>query len=246
MTKPDVLTLFNECLSVIEHTKDDEAAERMLLIAFRLLQMADEIFARRSQIEPTDAALGHESRRQIGVGTRHRFFFDPQNACSVNRRSASDRTCRRRHRLLPHPRYWTCCVAPSRPLPSQRTNRCRRSRLPNSTVYRGSCADGGMSSRWRQQQEHQKGLEPAQHFVAHPDQKRLMCAFGSLHPPRRQQAASHLRPMSSCRTDQPPEDRAAQRSSRLSRAKTRKQETECFDASWSRSRRLQGRRALCR
>jgi hypothetical protein len=58
MTKPDVLTLFNECLSVIEHTKDDEAAERMLLIVFWLLQMADEIFAQRSQIEIVDRESG--------------------------------------------------------------------------------------------------------------------------------------------------------------------------------------------
>ena len=56
MTKPDVLVLdlFNGCLSVIEHTKDDKAAERMLLIAFRLLQVADELFAQRSPIEIVD------------------------------------------------------------------------------------------------------------------------------------------------------------------------------------------------
>jgi hypothetical protein len=61
MTKPDVLDLFNECLSVIEHTKHDKAAERMLLIAFRLLQMADGLFAQRSQIEIVD-------RRSDGPG----------------------------------------------------------------------------------------------------------------------------------------------------------------------------------
>jgi hypothetical protein len=60
MTKTDVLVLdlFNECLSVIEHTKDDKAAERMLLIAFRLLHVTDELFAQRSPIEIVDRESG--------------------------------------------------------------------------------------------------------------------------------------------------------------------------------------------
>jgi hypothetical protein len=99
-----------------------------------------------------------------------------------------------------------------------------------------------MSSRWLQRRAPQKGLERARHFAAHQDQRRSMCAFGNLHPLRRQRAASHRRRASSCRTDQPPEDRAAQRSSRLLRATTTKQETECFDASWSRLRGLPGPR----
>jgi hypothetical protein len=49
---------------------------------------------------PTGAALRHESRRQIEVGTRHRFFFDPLSAYSINRRS-----CRQRDRLLRQPRH---------------------------------------------------------------------------------------------------------------------------------------------
>jgi hypothetical protein len=63
MTKPDVLDLFNECLSVIEHTKDDKAAERMLLIAFRLLQMAEELFAQRSPTEIVDRIVDRRNGR---------------------------------------------------------------------------------------------------------------------------------------------------------------------------------------
>jgi hypothetical protein len=47
MSHPDALDLYNECLSIVEETTDDRAAERVLLIAVRLLQMADEDFARR-------------------------------------------------------------------------------------------------------------------------------------------------------------------------------------------------------
>jgi hypothetical protein len=42
MSRPDALGLFNECLSIVEQTTDDKAAERVLPIAFRLLQMAEE------------------------------------------------------------------------------------------------------------------------------------------------------------------------------------------------------------
>jgi hypothetical protein len=51
MSRPDVLDLYNDCLSVAEETTDDRTAERVLLIAFRLLQMADLDFARRSVFE---------------------------------------------------------------------------------------------------------------------------------------------------------------------------------------------------
>jgi hypothetical protein len=34
MAKPDALDLFNECLSIVEQTTDDRAAERVLLVAF--------------------------------------------------------------------------------------------------------------------------------------------------------------------------------------------------------------------
>jgi hypothetical protein len=47
MSHPDALDLYNECLSIVEETTDDLTAERVLLIAVRLLQMADEDFARR-------------------------------------------------------------------------------------------------------------------------------------------------------------------------------------------------------
>jgi hypothetical protein len=47
MSHPDTLDLYNECLSIVEETTDDRTAERVLLIAVRLLQMADEDFARR-------------------------------------------------------------------------------------------------------------------------------------------------------------------------------------------------------
>ena len=47
MSHPDALDLYNECLSIVEETTDDRTAERVLLIAVRLLQMADEDFARR-------------------------------------------------------------------------------------------------------------------------------------------------------------------------------------------------------
>jgi hypothetical protein len=71
MTKPDVLDMFNECLSVIEHTKDDKAAERMLLIAFRLLQMADEIFAQRSRIEIVDRRGGRPGAARALASLRY-------------------------------------------------------------------------------------------------------------------------------------------------------------------------------
>jgi hypothetical protein len=46
MCHPDVLDLYNKCLGIVEETADDRTAERVLLIACRLLQMADEDFAR--------------------------------------------------------------------------------------------------------------------------------------------------------------------------------------------------------
>jgi hypothetical protein len=46
MSHPDALDLYNECLSIVEETTDDRTAERVLLIAVRLLQLADEDFAR--------------------------------------------------------------------------------------------------------------------------------------------------------------------------------------------------------
>jgi hypothetical protein len=49
MSRPDVLDLYNECLSIVEETTDDRTAERALLIACRLLQMADEDFARHCE-----------------------------------------------------------------------------------------------------------------------------------------------------------------------------------------------------
>jgi hypothetical protein len=51
MPNPDVLDLYNECLSIVEETTDDRTAERVLLIACRLLQMADEDFARHRAAE---------------------------------------------------------------------------------------------------------------------------------------------------------------------------------------------------
>jgi hypothetical protein len=51
MSHPDTLDLYNECLNIVEKTTDDRIAERVLLIAVRLLQMADEDFARRLAAE---------------------------------------------------------------------------------------------------------------------------------------------------------------------------------------------------
>ena len=45
MPRPDALDLYNECLSIAEQTTDDRTAERVLLIAFRLLQMAEDEIA---------------------------------------------------------------------------------------------------------------------------------------------------------------------------------------------------------
>jgi hypothetical protein len=56
MTNPDMLDLYNECLSIVEETTDDRTAERVLLIACRLLQMADEDFARHCAIVDRPAA----------------------------------------------------------------------------------------------------------------------------------------------------------------------------------------------
>jgi hypothetical protein len=56
MSHPDALDLYNECLSIVEQTTDDRTAERVLLIAFRLLQMADEDFARHCSSELKPAA----------------------------------------------------------------------------------------------------------------------------------------------------------------------------------------------
>jgi hypothetical protein len=70
MTKPDVLELLNECLNVIEHAKDDEAAERMLLIAFRLLHVADELFAPRSPIGIVERTSGRRALASLRYGHR--------------------------------------------------------------------------------------------------------------------------------------------------------------------------------
>ena len=56
MTNPDVLDLYNECLSIVEETTDDRTAERVLLIACRLLQMADEDFERHCELGGRGAA----------------------------------------------------------------------------------------------------------------------------------------------------------------------------------------------
>jgi hypothetical protein len=56
MSRPDVLDLYNDCLSVAEETTDDRTAERVLFIAFRLLQMAEVDFAHRGVFELNSAA----------------------------------------------------------------------------------------------------------------------------------------------------------------------------------------------
>jgi hypothetical protein len=56
MSNPDALDLYNECLSIAEQTTDDRTAERVLLIACRLLQMADEDFARHCAAELKNSA----------------------------------------------------------------------------------------------------------------------------------------------------------------------------------------------
>ena len=56
MSRPDVLDLYNDCLSIVENTTDDRTAQRVLLIAFRLLQMADKDFACRWNSELSSAA----------------------------------------------------------------------------------------------------------------------------------------------------------------------------------------------
>jgi hypothetical protein len=62
MSRPDLLDLYNECLSVVEETTDDRTAERVVLIAARILHMADEDFARHSPNvdapAPTPALFG--------------------------------------------------------------------------------------------------------------------------------------------------------------------------------------------
>jgi hypothetical protein len=73
MSQPDLLDLYNECLRIVEETTDDRTAERMVLIAARIFQMADEDFARHcANIEPlvaTPAPFGglrgsaHKMRR---------------------------------------------------------------------------------------------------------------------------------------------------------------------------------------
>jgi hypothetical protein len=55
MTNPDVLDLYNECLSIVEETADDRTAESVLFIACRLLQMADEDFARHCELKSSAA-----------------------------------------------------------------------------------------------------------------------------------------------------------------------------------------------
>jgi hypothetical protein len=56
MPNPDVLDLYNECLSIAEETADDRTAERVLFIACRLLQMADEDLARHRASELKSSA----------------------------------------------------------------------------------------------------------------------------------------------------------------------------------------------
>jgi hypothetical protein len=50
MASPDALDLYNEYLSIVEETTDDRTAERVLLIAFRLLQIAEDDFARHAEL----------------------------------------------------------------------------------------------------------------------------------------------------------------------------------------------------
>ena len=61
MSHLDVLDLYNDCLSIVEETTDDRTAERVLLIAVRLLQMADEDFARH-------CTPAHKSRVANDIG----------------------------------------------------------------------------------------------------------------------------------------------------------------------------------
>jgi hypothetical protein len=89
MTKPDVLDLFDECLSVIEHTKDDKAAERMLLIAFRLLQMADGLFAQRSQIEIVDRRSDRPGAARALASLRYGHFRSGAAPRSVTRENGA-------------------------------------------------------------------------------------------------------------------------------------------------------------
>jgi hypothetical protein len=51
MAKPDPLERFNECLSIIQKTRDDKEAARVVLVAIGFLRMADEEFARYSAPE---------------------------------------------------------------------------------------------------------------------------------------------------------------------------------------------------
>jgi hypothetical protein len=60
MSHPDALDLYNECLSIVEQTTDDRTAERVFLIAFRLLQMADEEFARHCASELKKSAAAND------------------------------------------------------------------------------------------------------------------------------------------------------------------------------------------
>jgi hypothetical protein len=61
MSHPDALDLYNECLSIAEQTTDDRTAERVLLIAFRLLQMADDEIASHSVSRTPGASLAAAS-----------------------------------------------------------------------------------------------------------------------------------------------------------------------------------------
>jgi hypothetical protein len=56
MCHPDVLDPYNKCPGIVEETVDDRTAERVLLIACRLLQMADEDFARHCAAELKNSA----------------------------------------------------------------------------------------------------------------------------------------------------------------------------------------------
>jgi hypothetical protein len=100
---------------------------------------------------------------------------------------------------------------------------------------RDLCAVGGRSFRWRPQQGHRAG---AALFGSSESKKGLVCAFGNQHRPRIDPAAFHCRPSPSCRSDLPPEGRAARWSSRLLRVRTRKRGTECSRAFWIECRAL--------
>jgi hypothetical protein len=101
MSHPDALDLYNECLSIVEETTDDRTAERVLLIAVRLLQMADEDFARRLAAEPVKAGLvSHSGFPLLGFPRPPRRLAvqdDGREPAQVRRHPA--RLCARHGRL---------------------------------------------------------------------------------------------------------------------------------------------------